>query len=133
MGARSCLPSNEWGPGDITGDIKFARKGTGHITSPAYRQGQVSFLIDTSKTFELYMGLTLTLMAYCLLKKLHIFHSHIKDAETKALIDFYLVRKNTVQYGVKCIQYMGATIWNNLPVELRNSTSKFLFKNLNCI
>ena len=32
-----------------------------------------------------------------------------------------------VQYGVKCIQYMGATLWSNLPVEFRNSTFKFIF------
>ena len=49
--------------------------------------------------------------------------------------EFYLARKNTVQHCVKCIQYMGATLlWGNLPVELKNSTSKFLFKKkLRCI
>ena len=57
-------------------------------------------------------------------------NSSMHHYETRQLArgDFYLVRKNTVQYGVKCIQYMGATLWNNLPVELRNSTSKFFFK-----
>ena len=52
---------------------------------------------------------------------------HYKTRQS-ACGDFYLVRKNTVQYGVKCIKYMGATFLNNLPVELRNFTSKFLFK-----
>ena len=57
-------------------------------------------------------------------------NSSIHHYETRQSVrgDFYLVRKNTVQYGVKCIQYMGATLWNNLPVELRHSTSKFSFK-----
>ena len=53
---------------------------------------------------------------------------HHYDTRQSVRGDLYLVRKNTVQYGVKCIQYMGATLWNSLPVELRNSTSKFLFK-----
>ena len=42
--------------------------------------------------------------------------------------DFYLVRKNVVQYDVTFIQYMGATLWNDLLVEFRNSSSKFLLK-----
>ena len=44
------------------------------------------------------------------------------------MVDIYLVRKNAVQHGVKYIQYMGTTLWINLPVELRNSTSKFYSK-----
>ena len=58
-------------------------------------------------------------------------NSSMHHYETRQSVrgEFYLARKNTVQYGVKCIQYMGATLlWDNLPVELKNSTSKFLFK-----
>ena len=39
-----------------------------------------------------------------------------------------LAHKNSVQYGLKSIRYMGAKMWNDLPVELRNSPSKHSFK-----
>ena len=42
--------------------------------------------------------------------------------------DLYLIRKNTLRYGLCSIQYMGAKLWNELPREIRISTSKFLFK-----
>ena len=42
--------------------------------------------------------------------------------------DFYLVRKTVVQYDVTFIQYMGETLWKDLLVEFRNSSSKFLLK-----
>ena len=42
-----CPPSNEWGPGGNTGEIKAARKGTGHPTSKADGSGQVSSLTGT--------------------------------------------------------------------------------------
>ena len=38
--------------------------------------------------------------------------------------DFFLVRKNTPQYGIRSICYNGVRIWNNIiPYEIRNSTS----------
>ena len=57
-------------------------------------------------------------------------NSFMHHYETRQLVsgDLYLVRKNTVQYGVKYIQYLGTTLWNNFPVELRSSTFKFLSK-----
>ena len=42
-----CPPSSEWGPGGNTGEIKAARKGTGHPTSKADGSGQVSSLTGT--------------------------------------------------------------------------------------
>ena len=42
--------------------------------------------------------------------------------------DIYLDKKNTLQFGLKSIRYMGAKLWNDLPAEIRDSTSKFLFK-----
>ena len=36
---------------------------------------------------------------------------------------FFLVRKNTLQYGIRSICYNGVRIWNNIPYEIRNSTS----------
>ena len=42
--------------------------------------------------------------------------------------DLYMFRKNCVQYGLKSIRYLGAKLWNALPVELRNAPSKGSFK-----
>ena len=42
--------------------------------------------------------------------------------------DFFLVRKNTLQYGIRSISYNGVRIWNNIPSEIRNSTSVTSFR-----
>ena len=42
--------------------------------------------------------------------------------------DLYMFRKNSLQYGLKSIRYLGAKLWNMLPVELRNAPSKISFK-----
>ena len=42
--------------------------------------------------------------------------------------DVFLAHKNSLKYGLKSIRYMGAKMWNDLPVELRNSPSKHSFK-----
>ena len=42
--------------------------------------------------------------------------------------DLYLTQKNSLQYGLKSLRYLGAKLWNALPVELRNSPSKLSFK-----
>ena len=42
--------------------------------------------------------------------------------------DLYMSRKNSLQYGLKSIRYLGAKLWNALPVEIRNASSKKLFK-----
>ena len=42
--------------------------------------------------------------------------------------DLYMFRKNSLQYGLKSIRYLGAKLWNALSVELRNASSKILFK-----
>ena len=42
--------------------------------------------------------------------------------------DLYMSRKNSLQYGLKSIRHLGAKLWNALPVELRNASSKTLFK-----
>ena len=66
----------------------------------------------------------------------HYFHSYfslnssIHSYETRHSTrgDIYVVEKNTLQFGLRSIRYMGAKLWNDLPLEVRNSTSKFLFK-----
>ena len=53
--------------------------------------------------------------------KYHTRHSY--------LVDVFLTHKNSLQYGLKSVRYMGAKTWNDLPEKLRNSPSKFSFKN----
>ena len=40
----------------------------------------------------------------------------------------FLTQKNSLQYGLRSIRYLGAKMWNDLPGEIRNSASKFSFK-----
>ena len=42
--------------------------------------------------------------------------------------DLFMSQKNSLQYGLKSIRYLGAKLWNALPVELRNAPSKISFK-----
>ena len=58
------------------------------------------------------------------------FNSAIHNYSTKQSYrgDLYLMGKNTLRYGLGSIRYMGAQLWNELPREIRNSSSKVLFK-----
>ena len=66
----------------------------------------------------------------------HYFHNYfslnssIHSYETRHSTrgDIYVEKKNTLQFGLRSIRYMGEKLWNDLPLEVRNSTSKFLFK-----
>ena len=42
--------------------------------------------------------------------------------------DFFLKRKNTLQYGLRSVCLNGAKIWNNIPLDTRNSPSVGNFK-----
>ena len=42
--------------------------------------------------------------------------------------DFFLKRKNTLQYGLRSVCFNGAKIWNNIPPDIRNSPSVANFK-----
>ena len=44
--------------------------------------------------------------------------------------DLYLIGKNTLLYDMGSIRYLGAKLWNELPRELRNSSSKFAFRKI---
>ena len=58
------------------------------------------------------------------------FNSAIHNYTTKQCYrgDLYLIGKNTLRYGLGSIRYMGAKLWNELSREVRNSSSKFLFR-----
>ena len=56
-----CPPSSEWGPDGNTGEIKAARKGTGHSTSKSRWLRTSVLYYRHSPTYGSYMGLTFTL------------------------------------------------------------------------
>ncbi len=42
--------------------------------------------------------------------------------------NLYLGNKNTLQYGLKSLRYLGAKLWNDIPVEIRSIRLKHSFK-----
>ena len=44
--------------------------------------------------------------------------------------DLYLISRNTLWYGLGSIRYLGAKLWNELPKEIRTSSSRFIFKKI---
>ena len=50
-------------------------------------------------------------------------HIHLHNTRSAARGDFFMVRKNTLQYGWRSISFHGAKIWNNIPSEIRDSQS----------
>ena len=44
------------------------------------------------------------------------------------LVEIHMLTKNTLQIGIRPIRYMGAKLWNELPLGIGNSTSELLFK-----
>ena len=53
-------------------------------------------------------------------------HNH--ETRQSCRNDLYLIRKNTLRYGLGSIRYLGAKLWNELPTEIRASASRFIFK-----
>ena len=42
--------------------------------------------------------------------------------------NLYMLQKNSFQYSLKSTSYLGAKLWNILPIEAHNAPSKLLFK-----
>ena len=61
---------------------------------------------------------------------IYLFSSSVHRYSTRQASqgDLYLFRKDSLQYGLKSSRYLGAKLWNELPVELRNTPSKISFK-----
>ena len=59
-----------------------------------------------------------------------LFNSSVHQYSTRQASqgDLYMFRRNSLQYGLKSIRYLGAKLWNTLPIELRNAPSKASFK-----
>ena len=53
-------------------------------------------------------------------------HNH--ETRQSCRNDLYLIRKNTLRYGLGSIRYLGSKLWNELPREIRASASRFIFK-----
>ena len=53
-------------------------------------------------------------------------HCHNTRQSTRG--DVFLANINTSQYDLKSIRYLGAKLWNELPIAIRTSRSKFTFK-----
>ena len=53
-------------------------------------------------------------------------HCHNTRQSTRG--DLFLANINTSKYGLKSIRFLGAKLWNELPIALRTSQSKFTFK-----
>ena len=60
-----------------------------------------------------------------MLRDISLFLTH---AQRSSSGDLFLANINTSQYGLKSIRYLGAKLWNELPIALRTSTAKFTFK-----
>ena len=56
-------------------------------------------------------------------------HIHSHNTRSAARGDFFMVKKNSLQYGLRSIGFNGAKIWNNIPPEIRDSPSVRTFKN----
>ena len=53
---------------------------------------------------------------------------HCHNTRQSTCGDLFLANINTSQYGLKSIQYLGAKLWNELPIAIRTSPLKFTFK-----
>ena len=41
--------------------------------------------------------------------------------------DLFIPRKNTTQYGLYSVRYAGASLWNSIPIDIRNKSSVYSF------
>ena len=57
-----------------------------------------------------------------------VFDIHHYNTRSASHGDFFLKRKNTLQYGLLSVCSNGAKIWNNIPLDIRNSPSVGNFK-----
>ena len=55
-----------------------------------------------------------------------LIHQHLKGQASKGNI--FVARVNTTQYGVRSVKYTGAILWDTLPVFIRQSSTKNIFK-----
>ena len=54
---------------------------------------------------------------------------HSYNTRSAARGDFFILQKNTLQYGLRSIRFNGAKIWNSIPPEISDASSVRTFKN----
>ena len=55
-------------------------------------------------------------------------HAHQYDTRQARGGDVFMMRKNTLQYGLRSIRYAGAKSWNNIPFKIKQSPSVMIFR-----
>ena len=53
---------------------------------------------------------------------------HCHNTRQSSCGDLFLANINTSQYGMYSIRYLGAKVWNGLPITIRTSPSNFIVK-----
>jgi hypothetical protein len=53
---------------------------------------------------------------------------HQYDTRQARKGDIFMMRKNTLQYGLRSIKYAGAKSWNDIPFTIRQSPSTMIFR-----
>ena len=57
----------------------------------------------------------------------HSVHQHFTRQASTGNLFSHIV--NTTQYGIRSAKYIGTILWNNLPMYIKDSSSKVIFKN----
>ena len=53
---------------------------------------------------------------------------HQYDTRQARRGDIFMMRKNTLQYGLRSIRYAGAKSWNDIPLKIKQSPSVMIFR-----
>ena len=75
-------------------------------------------LYVSSFVYECHNNLALNYFSGYFTQVSDIYHHNRRSASHG---DFFLKRKNTLQYGLRSVCFNGAKIWNNIPLDTRNS------------
>ena len=57
---------------------------------------------------------------------MHLIHQHFTRQASKGNLFRHIV--NTTQYGIRSAKDTGTSLWNNLPLYIKVSSSKVIFK-----
>ena len=91
-------------------------------------------LLKLSEIFELrlltFVYDSVNKTSPCCFHDFFLFSSSVHQYSTRQASqgDLYLYRMNSLRCGLSSIPYLGAKLWNTLPVDLRNAPSKVSFK-----
>ena len=75
-------------------------------------------LYVSSFVYECHNNLALNYFSGYFTQVSDIYHHNRRSASHG---DFFLKRKNTLQYDLRSVCFNGAKIWNNIPLDTRNS------------